>query len=150
MGILYLKKIHQVIYHIMIRSEKMKVDEIQKMIDQTEYWDVDILDLKVSYFGDEVEIIIDNDENTCWKIVFVSCYKVSYETDANRRNINKVKEMKEPQLGYFGQDISVCESEEPNFYKITMDLSIMEMIVECKDILIDKISKGNLKLFWKE
>lgn len=150
MGILYLKKIHQVIYHIMIRSEKMKVDEIQKMIDQTEYWDVDILDLKVSYFGDEVEIIIDNDENTCWKIVFVSCYKVSYETDANRRNINKVKEMKEPQLGYFGQDISVCESEETNFYKITMDLSIMEMIVECKDILIDKISKGNLKLFWKE
>lgn len=122
--------------------------EVQKVIDETDYWDMEILDLKVSYFGDEVEIIIDNDERTCWKIDFSSCYKVSYETDANRRKIRKVKDMKKPQLGYYGQDISVCESKNDDFYKVDLDLSIMEMHIECKDIFVEKISKKNLELFW--
>ena len=123
-------------------------NEIQKLIDETDYWDVEILDLKASYFGDEVEMIIDNDEETCWKVCFSSCYKVLYETDANKRKITKVRDMKKSQLGYFGQDISVCESENTNFYKVDLDLSIMEMHIECKDIFIEKISKKNLELFW--
>lgn len=122
--------------------------EVQKVIDETDYWDMEILDLKVSYFGDEVEIIIDNDERTCCKIYFSACYKVSYETDANRRKIRKVKDMKKPQLGYYGQDISVCESKNDDFYKVDLDLSIMEMHIECKDIFVEKISKKNLELFW--
>lgn len=126
----------------------MKKNEIQKMIDKTDYWDMEILDLKASYFGDEVELLVDNDEETCWKISFLSCYRVLYETDANRRKIIKVRDMKKPQLGYYGQDISVCESEEDNFYKVNLNLSIMEMQIECKDIFVEKISKENLELFW--
>lgn len=128
----------------------MRIEEIQNRIDETEYWDEKILDLKISYFGDEIEVIIDDEnENTCWKILFLSCFKVSYETDANWRRIENVKEMIKPQLGYYGQDISVSESEESNFYKVSMDLSIMEMSIECKDILVDKIFKKDLNLFWK-
>ena len=127
----------------------MKINELQKMINETDYWDMKILDLKASYFGDEVELIVDNDEETCWKISFLSCYRVLYETDANRRKDIKVRDMKKPQLGYYGQDISVCESENANFYKVDLDLSIMEIHVECKDIIINKISKKNLELFWK-
>lgn len=119
-------------------------NEIQKLIDETDYWDVEILDLKASYFGDEVEMIIDNDEETCWKICFLSCYKVLYETDAKKRKIAKVRDMKKSQLGYFGQNISVCESKNAGFYKVDLDLSIMEMQIECKDIVIEKISKKNL------
>lgn len=125
-------------------------NEIQKLIDETDYWDAVILDLKASYFGDEVEMFIDNDEKTCWKICFSSCYKVLYETDANKRNITKVRNMRKSQLGYFGQDISVFESENVNFYKVDIDLSIMEMHIECKDIFIEKISKSNLELFWTQ
>ena len=69
-------------------------NEIQKLIDETDYWDVEILDLKASFFGDEVEMIIDNDEETCWKICFLSCNKVLYETDAIKRKIAKVRDMK--------------------------------------------------------
>ncbi len=123
-------------------------NEIQKMIDETDYWDMEILDLKASYFGDEVELIVDNDEKTCWKISFLSCYRVLYETDANKRKIIKVRDMKKPQLGYYGQDISVCESENVDFYKVDLDLSIMEMKIECKDILVEKIKKKNLEWFW--
>lgn len=124
-------------------------NEIQKMIDETDYWDVEILDLRAFYFGDEVEIIIDNDEETCWKICFLSCYKVLYETDANRRKITKVRDMKKSQLGYFGQDISVSQSEIDGFYIVKLDLSIMEMQIQCRDIRIDKITKKDLLLFWE-
>lgn len=124
-------------------------NEIQEMIDETDYWDVEILDLKASYFGDEIELIIDNDRETCWKISFSSCSKVSYETDANRRKIIKVRDMKKSQLGYFGQDISVNKNEADDFYIVKLDLSIMEMQIECRDIEINKILKKDLLLFWK-
>ena len=93
----------------------MTDNELQEMIDKTDYWDVEILDMKASYFGDVIEIYIDDDEETCWKVSFLSCYKVSYETDANWRTIMHVKDMKKPQLGYYGQDISVSRSEIENF-----------------------------------
>lgn len=127
----------------------MTNNELQKIIDKTDYWDAEILDMKASYFGDVVEIYIDNDEETCWKVSFLSCYKVSYETDANWRTIIHVKDMKRPQLGYYGQDISVSRSEIEDFYIIKLDLSIMEMQIECRDIQIDKIAKKDLLLFWK-
>lgn len=128
----------------------MNIEEMQKRIDETEYWDEKILDIKNLYFGDEIELIIDDDKNgdTCWKIVFLSCYRVSYTTDADWRKIKVVSKMKNSQLGYYGQDISVCESEKANFYKVDLDLSIMEMHIECKDILVEAISKRKLELFW--
>lgn len=119
------------------------------MIDKTDYWDVEILDLKASYFGDEIEMIIDNDEETCWKISFLSCNKVLYKTDADSRKIVNVKDMRKSQLGYFGQDISVDQSEIDGFYMVKLNLSIMEMQIECRDIRIDKTLKKDLLLFWK-
>ena len=127
----------------------MTNNELQKMIDKTDYWDAKILDMKASYFGDVIEIYIDDDEETCWKVSFLSCYKVSYETDANWRTIMHVKDMKKPQLGYYGQDISVSRSEIENFYTVKLDLSIMEMQIECRDIQVDKIAKKDISLFWK-
>lgn len=127
----------------------MTNNELQKMIDKTDYWDAEIFDMKASYFGDVVEIYIDNDEETCWKVSFLSCYKVLYETDANRRKIINVKDMKKPQLGYFAQDISVSRSKIENFYIVKLDLSIMEMQIECRDIQIGKIAKKDILVFGK-
>lgn len=126
----------------------MDAEIIQRKIDETDYWDMEILDLKSLYFGDEIEMVIDNDDDICWKIVFISCFRVSYETDANWRKIENVKKMRKPQLGHYGQDITVSESEESDFYKVDIDLSIMEMHIECKNILVDKVSKKDLDLFW--
>ena len=108
----------------------MNVDTIQELIDKTDYWDMRILDVTASYFGDEVKLLIENDEVTCWRISFLSCYKVSYNTDADRRKISKVKSMRKSQLGYYGQNITVCKSNKDNFYKVDLDLSIMEMQIE--------------------
>lgn len=63
-------------------------------------------------------LIVDGNEYQCWKIKFLSCYKVSYETDANNRKIDNVKDMKMSQLGYFGQEIKVSEGYKKGFYNI--------------------------------
>lgn len=124
-------------------------NKIQKKIEETDYWDCEIFDLKISYFGDEIELIFYNDEESSWKISFLSCYKVLYETDANRRKIFSVKDMIRPQLGYWIQDISVNEAPTEGFYIIKLDLSIMEIQIECRNIHIDKINNNNLSFFWE-
>lgn len=117
----------------------------QKAIDQTDYWDTRVLDLRILYFGDEVDLIIDNDESTCWEITFLCCSKVLYETDAARRRIVRVRDMNSSQLGYWAQNITVCESKTDGFYIAKLDLSIMEMQIECRDIIVNKIPKLNIK-----
>jgi hypothetical protein len=117
----------------------MNIDEIQKKIDETDYWDMKIIGMNISFFGYVVELIIENDEVSNWKISFISCYKVSYVTDANRRSISKVSEMKGGQLGYYGQDITVFDCDNSEFLKVTIDLSIMDIEIECKEITVGKI-----------
>ncbi|ECB9786941.1 hypothetical protein FLW04_05340 [Listeria monocytogenes] len=110
-----------------------------------------ILDIQTRYFGDEVYIFIENNEKTCWKINFISCYKVSYETDANWRTIDNVKEMRGGQLGYDGQDISLKKYEEnENFVQCSLDLSIMLMNIVCKNILVEEVSMKDNLFFWQD
>ena len=66
---------------------------MQKKIDQTEYWDLAILDFQVNFFGDEVNIFVYNDDDTSWKISFLSCFRVTYETDSTWRTIIHVREI---------------------------------------------------------
>lgn len=119
------------------------IKELQEKIDQTEYWDLEILDFTINFFGDEVNIIIYNDPNTNWKISLSSCYRVNYETDANWRTITKVRDMKKPQLGYYGQDITLSESKElDGFYNVLIDLTILTAEVVCREINVEKISNS--------
>ncbi|MDR1567722.1 MAG: hypothetical protein LBS33_03450 [Streptococcaceae bacterium] len=129
----------------------MDIKLLQNEIDNTEYWDMSILDIQTRYFGDEVYIFIENNEKTCWKISFISCYKVSYETDANWRTIDNVKEMRGGQLGYDGQDISLKKYEEnENFVQCSLDLTIMLMNIVCKNILVEELSMKDNLFFWQD
>ena len=62
-----------------------KIESLQEKIDKTEYWDIKILDFQINFLGDEVSMWIYNDADTSWRVSFLSCYKVSYETDATGR-----------------------------------------------------------------
>lgn len=126
-----------------------KIDSLQQKVDKTEYWDVEILDFQINFFGDEVNMWIYNDADTSWRISFLSCYKVSYETDATWRGIPYVRDMKKPQLGYYGQDITISESEEfKGFYSISMDLTILLAQIICKEIQVEKVPNSSLNIFW--
>ena len=48
----------------------LNIELLQKKIDDTQYWDMSILDIQTQYFNDEVYIFIENNEETCWKICF--------------------------------------------------------------------------------
>ena len=126
-----------------------KIESLQEKIDKTEYWDVEILDFRINFFGDEVNMWIYNDADTSWRISFLACYKVSYETDATWRGIPYVRDMKKPQLGYYGQDITISEREEfKGFYSISMDLTILLVQIICKEVQVEKVPNSSLNIFW--
>ena len=126
-----------------------KIESLQEKIDKTEYWDMKILDFQINFFGDEVNMWIYSDADTSWRISFLSCYKVSYETDATWRGIPYVRDMKKPQLGYYGQDITISESEEfKGFYSISMDLTILLAQIICKEVQVEKVPNSSLNIFW--
>ena len=56
----------------------------QKEIAAIDYWEMGILDLKISYFGDEVSLCIEDYHNKekYWEIKFLVCAKVENSNDA--------------------------------------------------------------------
>ncbi len=127
------------------------IESMQEKIDQTEYWDLDILEFQSNFFGDVVNIFVYNDADTSWRISFSSCYKVTYETDATWRTIAHVHDMKKPQLGYYGQDITLSENKEfKGFYDVSIDLTILTAKIICKEVSVEKISTSSLSIFWED
>ena len=127
------------------------VELLQAEIDQTEYWDLKILDFNAGFFGDEVSIFVYNDTDTSWKISFLSCFRVTYETDAAWRSIENVKKMRKPQLGYYGQDITLSENKDfEGFYDVSIDLTILTAKIICKDVSVEMVSNSTLNIFWRE
>lgn len=126
------------------------INEIQKKIDEINYWDLLVLDIQSQYFGDEVYIYVEKNEEYCWKISFTSCYKVNYETDANWRGNFKVKETG-PKSGYYAQDISLNKyMENEEFIECSIDVSIMTMNIVCKDIFVEELSMKENLFFWQD
>ncbi len=124
---------------------------IQEKIDQTEYWDLPVLDFQIKFFGDEVDLFLYHDEDTSWKLSFLTCHRVAYETDATWRGVARVREMKKPQLGYYGQDITLNESKEfDGFYDVSMDLTILTAQIVCKEVTVEKVSNDSWDIFWKK
>ncbi|MBC2149334.1 hypothetical protein [Listeria booriae] len=127
----------------------MKKELIQRKIDGTEYWDAKVLDFKIDYFGDVVKILFEDEKESIYELLLSQCYKVYYETDAERREIKTVQEMKVLQLAYFIQDISVSDSDMEGFFEIELDLFPLKANVVCKEITISKRKIDELNFFWR-
>lgn len=129
----------------------MNIEAKQQEIENTEYQDMRIWDIQTRYFGDEVIIFVENNDKTCWEIVFSSCYTVNYQTDANMRRIDKVESMRGGQLGYYGQDMLLEPySEDNDFVRCVIDLSIMTMEIVCKNIEVNELDMKNVSFFWND
>ena len=97
----------------------MDIHNMQVQVDQTEYWDENILDFKTAFFGDEAYLYIYKDNEKC---------------------------MNKPQLGYYGQNIEISNSDIQGFYRVDMDLSIMEIEVICKKIEVEEVDLRKISL----
>lgn len=130
------------------------IDKLKEIIIATDYCDARVFDFRCDYFGDEVYLFLENDDNSCWKISFLMCASVQYETDAGwskswRHNPKYVCEMRKSQLGYFCQEISLDYSNKfEGFIDVTFDLSIMSGKITCKEIKVDKVNNEDCDFFW--
>jgi len=129
----------------------MKIEEMQKIIDDTDYWDCRLLDFSINYFGDEISMVIEDEEQLCYVIKFLLCYKVEYETDAKDRwKGMEVKLMNRGQLAYFVHDISLKRSMEEGFIEVNLDLAPLFTKIICKDILVTHTKYENTDFFWNK
>ncbi|WP_271006503.1 hypothetical protein [Listeria seeligeri] len=128
-----------------------KIKIIQKVIEDTDYWDARVFDCKTLYFGDEVHVIFEGEGTQIYTIKFINCFKVTYKNSFAPDTRMKVRNMSKGQLGYFMQDISVEKYEDDEeFIECSLNLSIMTMNVVCKDILVEKLDKKNSSFFWED
>lgn len=131
------------------------LDDINKKIIETDYCDKEVLGFCSDFFGDEISIFIDIDIDgeKCWKISFLMCSHVQYNTDAAwgwRKKGNLVRNMNKQQLGYYCQELSVAENAEvEGFYDVYFDLSILIGNITCKDIIVEQIPLEQVNRFWE-
>ena len=127
----------------------MDVEKIQYQIDSTNYWDAKILDVRASYFCDEIEIFMECDEKYLWKFKFEACNEVQYFTDAvKRKKILYVKNMNLRQMGYYGQSIIVSKSDVYPLIKFEINLSLINIRIECLNFILSKELKKGISFWW--
>lgn len=128
-----------------------KIKMIQKVIEDTEYWDARVYDCKTLYFGDEVHVIFEGEENQVYTIKFMNCYKVSYKNSFTPETSMKVRDMSKGQLGYFMQDISLEKyGDNEEFIECSLNLSIITASIVCKDIIVEELDQKNISFFWED
>lgn len=130
----------------------MDLEIIQKEIDGTCYWDAEVLDFKISYFGDEVELIIQGDSETNFIFKFTHCYQVSYEdTDLiNRPNNRLTRDFNRKQLGYYAHDFTLSNSEKEGFIDIKIVAAPLFIKLTFKTLEIKRVPHHDSDFFWNK
>lgn len=128
----------------------------QKEIAAIDYWEMGILDLKISYFGDEVSLCIEDYHNKekYWEIKFLVCAKVEYSNDVldiQWRKDQHVKDMTRGELHHHGQEISLQVYENnPDFVECMVDIGLLQMTIVCRDIQIEHLELKDAQFFWQD
>ena len=134
----------------------MNIEQKQKELDLTNYWDAPIYNFYVSYFGDEVSLCIEDYHNKekYWEIKFLVCAKVEYSNDAldiQWRKDQYVKNMTREELHHHGQEISLQIYEgNPDFVKCIVDIGLLQMTIVCRDIQIEHLALKDAQFFWQD
>lgn len=121
----------------------MSVAEIQRIIDEYDYWDMLVKVLECNYFADEVRIIYDDSEggDVCYN--FNGCYKTVFDHVKDYDKSKPVKDMVRSEVPYYLQDVMIDEISEGKNHLWICKINMFPLYLEiwCKDIKIDKICK---------
>lgn len=133
---------------------QFEISKKQDEINQINYWDGRVLDLQILFFGDEVHLYLEDFKanqynlDECWKVSFIGCAEVKYETDVRFRKKIKVKNFAKNYL-YTCQDISL-EYYEESFAKCTVNLEgLVIMSIVCQNIEVERVITKNQNFFWE-
>lgn len=111
----------------------MKYNDVQKMIDKSDYCDARVEKIECNYFGDEVVISFNNGKKDI-KICLEECYKVHFDHIEEYSKIKPLKLYTTAQIPFFLQDIEV--TEENGLYYIRINAFPLYMQVKCKQVKI--------------
>lgn len=138
----------------------MEIEALQQRINTINYWDCEVLDFSINYFGDEVRIVIAtngcskdeaNEKQACYIIKFLLCYQVEYITDAKdgvwRKSI-EVKDMNRCQLGHYMQEIKIIKRDIDGFIEVSLNTSLLFAKIVCKEFVIESTEYTEDNFFW--
>ncbi|KZE37589.1 hypothetical protein AV656_11050 [Bhargavaea cecembensis] len=119
----------------------MIAKQIQRDIEEINYWDARVLRMDSCFFGDEVAIVFeDTDENI--KVLFTGCSVFSFKTHVNDR-LKPLKELVKSQIPYFIQDIEIedIQVEGKSLLKCKIQMPPLDVELVCSNIILERISK---------
>ena len=154
-----IKKINKALKHDELEKRETVVEEVKQELiekkddayinkindDFTRFIDCQVVDLQIKYFGDEINIIVDLNNNETYQLIkFELCKKVTYETDANEewRKDDLIKNREYRMLDYYFQDMTVRASKEyKEMYDVSVNLAFFTMNVTCRKISSETIHR---------
>ncbi len=117
----------------------MNYKNIQKLIDDTNYWDARVENVDCKYFADEVTMaFVDDGYRITYK--FMKCYKVLFDHIKSYKKNISVKNMSYAQIPYFLTNINVDEAceQKQTFIKCQITMFPLNLEIWCKDIAVKR------------
>lgn len=148
----------------------MDIDLLNAKLDSLDYWDSEMLDFEIKYFGDEATLYIQQydsqgrETDYCWKLTFFRCYRVNDETNAGRlatKNDGGVRKeiiartysnsqmtgRGRPPGSYYLYNM-VVELYNDFLYKFDVTLSMMSIEIICQDFKLETVLVKKQGFFW--
>lgn len=121
-----------------MKWSNLNAQKILNEIEELHYWDVRVLQMESSYFGDELRIVFeDTDFNVI--LLFTGCSKFSFVTTIEDR-LKPLKELTKAQIPYFIQDVEIIDVQMDggDILKCNISMPSLNIEIVCNTILIEK------------
>ena len=79
----------------------MTISELQRLIDEFDYFDSRVKAVECNYFADEVHVNYDDEDGNSICYNFIGCYKSNFDHVKEYKKDEPVKNMTTPQTHYF-------------------------------------------------
>lgn len=109
------------------------IEDIRKQIENSYYWDARVKVLECKYFGDEVKVVFeDNEQDIIYH--FEECYKIKIEQPFEYSKDIPSRELKHTQIPYFMQNVEVEEIDigDKKYMEFRINMYPIELYVVCK------------------
>ena len=120
----------------------MEIEKLHEKLEQIYYWDARVLYLSCEYFGDEVILVHENDENHYAVYSFLECYKsdishiIEYQKDIPYKKLTK------PQIPFFMQEVDI--KKENDLYIFNINAFPLYLEIKCKEIKIERVKQKEI------
>ncbi|SDX18538.1 hypothetical protein [Paenibacillus sp. PDC88] len=117
----------------------MEAEQLLKKIEESHYWDARVKGLSTSFFGDELDLIYEDDDREV-VLKFSNCYQIKYNHALNYDKEKPVRELTRNQLPYFLQNIELqdCIYNGIKYFKCKISMPPLDLEILSKDLIVLK------------